>query len=225
MWRRRRALRASGGWPGAVHTEALGLGLGGRHPLSWSRPRYAPSHRSAELVAARDALSDGVLALQDADAQAAVINPSVCPWPGLAAYDSSDAALLRRARAAGRRDRGARRRLLPGCGGRQLGQRQVLRGARRAATCACRRGTARKRDLAATGDAPGSAPDGRAGAGRIRRQRPPARGAGRPRHLARAWASRRGGARAGRARRRPVRGSLDGVQRRRRASSVPRHGR
>jgi DNA-binding SARP family transcriptional activator/WD40 repeat protein len=86
-----RALRASGGWPGAVHTEALGWVRRAASALVASAAVRTGSS-SAELVAARDALSDGVLALQDADAQAAVMDPSLCPWPGLAAYDSSDAA-------------------------------------------------------------------------------------------------------------------------------------
>lgn len=86
-------LRDSGGWPGAVHSGAL----------AWLRRASEEVVRSAavrtesfgaDLNAARDELSRGVLALQDTEARAPVLRPSGCPWPGLAAYNASDALLF-----------------------------------------------------------------------------------------------------------------------------------
>ena len=87
------AIRESGGWPGAVHAEALGwLRRVAAAVVQSAAVRTESS--SADLVAARDELSEGVLAMQDADARAAVVRPSMCPWPGLAAYDTCDAPLF-----------------------------------------------------------------------------------------------------------------------------------
>ena len=86
-------LRESGGWPGAVLAEALGW-LRRVTAAAVQSAAVRTGSSSAELVAARDELSHGVLALRDADARAAVVRPSVRPWPGLMAYDTSDSLLF-----------------------------------------------------------------------------------------------------------------------------------
>ena len=70
--------------------------------------------------------------------------------------------VLLRPRAPGRRARRPPGRLDPARGGRPLGERQVLGGARRPAAGARRRGRSRLRALAPGGDAPRRAPAGRA---------------------------------------------------------------
>ena len=224
---RRWSPRATGCRFGSTARPAAGRGR--RWPSGSPRPAGRAADDRTELRATEAAIAGGVVDLQSArertrlyavEEPAGSLGARGLPLPRPGAVRRRPRRVLLRPRAPGRRARRPPGRLDPARGGRPLGQRQVLGGARRPPAGARRRGRPRLGALAPGGDAPRRAPAGRALAG----PRPGgARGGGRGR---RALDRRR--ARPARARRapgaldRPVRGGLRRLSRRGRARGVLR---
>jgi WD40 repeat protein len=82
-------LAESAGWPGAVHVAAQAWA---RRATSTRVQVAAAStlRTTAELTAARAALSDGVAHLRELDARSVAVGPPSCPWRGLLPYDVED---------------------------------------------------------------------------------------------------------------------------------------
>lgn len=78
------------GWPGPVHDAALRLA----RASAASRVSGAAARTANVQVALREARDDlrvGVSMFQEVTEQSAPVEPGVCPWKGLAAYDAADA--------------------------------------------------------------------------------------------------------------------------------------